>query len=487
VLDAPSIARLAALAGTRFAAFLACLLFTTSAMAQAELERFERSLEQIRREQAAGPSLTVSPDRRLLVEYGAFITLSYLTLDDHRGDNHVLRQYELVGYTRLNLDDVHEVFLRGRAGYRDFNDGDSFDGRGDEVIDPDLERGYYRLNLTGPPGELSASTGGLVVKAGRDLVYWGNGLTLSQVLDGVVVALSGRVLELEAVAGVTPVRTVDFDASRPNFDHNTRRGFYGAMLSARLGSHRPYVFGLLQRDYNHDDTLVTGPIVTRFEYDSWYLGAGVGGSFGDRLVYGVEAVYEGGHGLSHDVTVNGLDVELRQESERIEAAAADARIDYLAGDAARTRLSAELILASGDPDRRNTSNTINGNRTGTTDRAFNAFGLLNTGLAFAPEVSNLIAVRIGAASFPLTGGEPWNRMQIGTDLFLFGKLLESAPINEPTSDDRYLGWEPDLFVNWRVTSDLSLAVRYGVFFPGSAIVTNDDPRQFFYIGVTYAF
>jgi hypothetical protein len=60
-------------------------------------------------------------------------------------------------------------------------------------------------------------------------------------------------------------------------------------------------------------------------------------------------------------------------------------------------------------------------------------------------------------------------------------------VNEPTNADHYLGVEPDLYINWQVTNDFSLAVRYGVFFPGSAFEPNDDVRQFFYAGVTYAF
>ena len=44
------------------------------------------------------------------------------------------------------------------------------------------------------------------------------------------------------------------------------------------------------------------------------------------------------------------------------------------------------------------------------------------------------------------------------------------PIDEVTSDDRYLGWEPDVYINWQVTSDVTFAFRYGVFFPGTAIL-----------------
>ncbi len=28
----------------------------------------------------------------------------------------------------------------------------------------------------------------------------------------------------------------------------------------------------------------------------------------------------------------------------------------------------------------------------------------------------------------------------------------------------YLGWEPDFYLNWQMTSDFTFVVRYGLFF-----------------------
>jgi hypothetical protein len=164
-------------------------------------------------------------------------------------------------------------------------------------------------------------------------------------------------------------------------------------------------------------------------------------------------------------------------------------------------LSLEGIAASGDTDRTNTTNTYGGNKPGTRDHAFNAWGLLNTGLAFAPSVSNLVAVRAGGSTFPFPNSALFKRFQVGTDVFAFFKFRQTAPIDEVTTDDSYLGWEPDVYINWQVTSDVTVAFRYGVFFPGSAILDEDDspiggeavvgandhPRNFLYLGVTFAF
>jgi hypothetical protein len=282
---------------------------------------------------------------------------------------------------------------------------------------------------------------------------------------------------------------VDFDPSRPNFDHNTRRGFFGGMVSAPVENHTPFVYGLVQRDYNKDDTLTTGAVTTRFDYNSYYFGFGSTGSFTDRLHYGLEAVYECGDTLSNSFQIaNGALVPIPQSRDSISAWALDGRLDYLIPDEHQTRLSAELILATGDSDRGSTNTTFNGNQPGTTDHAFNSLGLLNTGLAFAPAVSNIIVSRVGASTFPLPQWQVARRMQVGMDFLAYWKFKSDAPIDEPTLDEQYLGWEPDAYLNWQVASDITFALRYGVFFPNSsAFPVSDDARHFFYAGVTFAF
>jgi hypothetical protein len=81
----------------------------------------------------------------------------------------------------------------------------------------------------------------------------------------------------------------------------------------------------------------------------------------------------------------------------------------------------------------------------------------------------------------------FRRMQLGADFFAFAKYDNDAPIDEPTGTERFLGWEPDVYLNWQITSDVTLALRYGVFFPSERNFASDDTRQFFFAGVTFAF
>src|SRR5687768_14468306 len=128
-------------------ALIGCAAVSSVAHAQDDLDRFQRQLERIRRDTILEVDPNVPLGQRTFVDYGAYITVGYLSLDDNVDENHVLGQYEIFPYFRLNVDGAHEFFLRGRVGWRDFNEGDSFDGRGDERIDPDLDAGYYRFDL----------------------------------------------------------------------------------------------------------------------------------------------------------------------------------------------------------------------------------------------------------------------------------------------------------------------------------------------------
>jgi hypothetical protein len=257
------------------------------------------------------------------------------------------------------------------------------------------------------------------------------------------------------------------------------------MLTADIAGQRPYVYALSQRDWNPRNQLDLGNISTHFAYDSWYIGTGVNGSIADHLVYGLEAAYEGGHTLStsYVVTPSGL-TPTPQTRDQISSAAADLRLDYVPTDSRNSRLSFETIMASGDPDRGNSSTTFNGNRPGTRDIAFNGFGLINTGLAFSPEVSNLLAFRFGGATYPVPDYSILRRMQVGADVFLYGKMDRAGGFDERTTNNRFLGWEPDFYMNWQISSDVTVAVRYGIFFPSTAVVS-DHYRQFVYVGVTY--
>src|SRR5579871_60739 len=91
----------------------------------AEQANRELQLQQFQDDMRLRANPDIPPGERLLLDYGGYASFNYLSVDDANHDNHGLRQYELVGYLRANLDGAQEIFLRARTDYRDFNPGDS--------------------------------------------------------------------------------------------------------------------------------------------------------------------------------------------------------------------------------------------------------------------------------------------------------------------------------------------------------------------------
>jgi hypothetical protein len=459
-----------------------------TALAQDSAQRIEHTRQGIERDTQAQVDDALPLSQRALVDYGAYATYSYLSFDDATHNNHGLNQFELVGYGRVNLDGANEFYVRGRGEYLDYNPGDAPNERPNQIGGM-VEEAWYRFDLS----NLAASQHqdrpaiDVDVKGGRQFVDWGIGLTLDQYADGISASIKSKAVSVDLLACVTVRQTVDFDTSRPDLDISTERGFYGARVTVPVGRINPYGYILDQRDYNRPEDVNAHVYPTRYRYESYYTGVGVDGPIGDQFLFAAEGVYEGGRGLSNSYdTVTNLPVT--QTSDPIEAFAAKGKIDYLPGDDHKSRLSLEGLIASGDRDRVNTSGTFNGNRPNTGDHAFNALGYSDTGLAFAAQVSNLMLVRIGGSTYPLVHQGPFSDLQVGGDVFVFGKTFTRAPIDEPTKDRRYLGVEPDVFVNWRPADDVTVLFRYGLFFPGAGIPSGQPNfiRQFLYAGVTYA-
>ncbi|HYE03807.1 MAG TPA: alginate export family protein [Phycisphaerales bacterium] len=469
-------------------------VLASPALAQDEQRRLERAARRLP-DPAPGPASrpgSLSFTERAYLDAGGAATITGLWLDDSADNARRLIQYETAVYARGSLG-PHTLFARARARYRDFSPGDSFDGRGDRWVEPWLDLYWYELTLAGDPATPGAGSADLPgattfsVRAGRQYVDWAGGLALSENLYAVrpTLLLAGGRLGFEALAGITPSdqSVVDFDASRAEFDSDTRRGFFGGLVRYRTtGADQVYAYVLHMPDYNTDTAARFGVLTpVNFDYEATYWGLGASGSLGPDWLYLAEAVYQTGHSMSDPLRTAA------QTREEISAFAGRGQLSYLLGDPGLTRLEAELLLASGDADRQLASETVGGNLAGTDDHGFNSLGLANTGLAFAPSLSNIATLRLGASTFPLRQRAALDRLSIGADVLVFAKLNDDAPIDEPTRREAFLGLETDAFVNWRLTSDLSLSGRYGVFFPGSAILLERDTRHFVMVSVTLSF
>lgn len=461
---------------------LSILLFAGAAWAQDPgfLDRVERQFDEYRK-LGYGSTEGLQPSESWLVEYGGVVTLGQLLADDLFGVTRELRQLDAKLHARVTVAG-HEGFGRLRFRYRDFSTGDSFDGGGDDLTEPIGDRYWYRYDHARQTRARRGDDPAFNVWAqvGRQQVDWASLLVLSETLYAARFGVEFDAFAFSGLVGRTPEQTtVDFDSSRPEYDTNTRRYFFAALLECRaLDAHRPYVYFVNQQDENDTDNF--GEL---FGYDSSYVAVGSRGQVTGRIAYLVEIVKEFGSGYSDPFRT------FPQTIEDVDAWAGRIYLVYLPARLAGrgVRIELEVLFATGDDDRNHGTNTRAGNLSGTDDEAFNAFGFAYTGLALAPELSNLIAVRIGASALPFPRKEVFRRLRIGLDAFSLQKFDDDAPvdfISEP--GEGHIGFEFDLVIDWRLVSDVTLELRYGIFVPGSAF-PESDPRHFLYMGVSYAF
>ena len=243
--------------------------------------------------------------------------------------------------------------------------------------------------------------------------------------------------------------------------------------------HIPFAYFLASNDHASPKPRTAGQ---DYDYTSRYVGVGSQGTvLNPNLRYRVEAVGEWGKTYSRGEVI---------DQDDICAFGADAMLEYyFAETPMRPKLMVEWLFGSGDDDRLNSStNTVGGNRPGTNDNAFNAFGFRDTGLAFAPNVSNMHIYIVGASFYPLENLKLFKDMQIGTKALFYHKDKSGGPISDTSANttEQWVGWEWDVYCDWRITSDFSLTVRYGAFQPGSAF-EDQECRQFFFTGLNYSF
>jgi hypothetical protein len=465
---------------TRLAAILALLPFGQATLAQrAEREpdsfinQQRRVEEEVRRRFEREDLLA----RTVTFDFGGWYSPYLFLFDDGVNSSRTLRRHDLRVWARLGIDQgAHEVYVRTRLSLIDFNSGDSFDGNEDDVEGPNLERGYYRVQLNRALDLAASFPLDMWAGVGRDLVQLGTGLALASPLDHVALRLESGNLVLSLFAGKSVGSNDDFDLSRTAA--RTHRDFAGAELRYRgFERHEPFAYAFRQWDSNDEQRRTRGQ---RFDYDSWYAGLGSTGELVKGLRYLVEGVYEGGRAYG--------DGQWRRRNA-IHSWAMQSELEYLFDDPRRTRASLKYLFAGGDADRRfSPTNSISGNRGDGEDSSFIGFGWQDTGLSFAPRYANLHMWRIGASLYPWPDHASLRKVQLGADGYLFHKHHRGAAVSDPSANrsSGYLGWEVDGYANWEIRNDLFWTARFGVFFPGSAF---DDrtARSFLLVGMTWSF
>lgn len=433
------------------------------------------------------PDPNLSLEERSLLEFGGNLSFTALFLRDATENSRRLLQPEAVVYARGSIDGAHNAFGRVRLTYRDYSEGDSFDGRPDRIDEPVLDRYWYEFDARRAMqagGSTAAQGANFNIRTGRQFVDWGAGLALSSTLYAVRPTIDfSRSVRIEGLAGITPDHTIDFDASRVDYDEKTRRTYFGARLVVSDRSNNEYYAYYLYSGDNYNRTVSRAPIIFTdviFDSPSHFVGLGTTLSLSDNLSLLGEVV--GQFGTTFSDPIRGPQVR-----DEVVAAAMRVQASYIFRDNIKSRLEFEFLAGTGDGDRLSPTDTVGGNAPGTTDRAFNSLGFANTGLAFGAPLNNLTSTRIGYNCEPFGDIGQTSNLQVGIDGFLFGKFRTQAPIDEPTNLRTFLGGEIDLFINYRITSDLAVSARYGIFLPGEAVAGSEAARDFALFSVVLSF
>lgn len=445
-------------------------------LGSAFLER-QRALE---RENQRTLQETLPAAQKFRVDYGGWFNTYFFLFDDGFDSSRTLRQYETRLWVSFSADQgIHEGYARMRATYNDWNHGDNFTSNHDDLDGPNLERGWYVLDIAKAlrKNENFDLPLELKVKLGRDLVYAGTGFAIDLPLDHVMV--QGELFNFEAtyITGKTPASTPNIDRSRSVADHSNRVFHIIEGRYKGWDVHEPFVYAAWQDDRTREDP---PDLLQNYRYDSRYFGWGSVGELIPNLRYSTEWVIQRGRSYN--------DQRYMRQSE-IKAWGFDHRLDYYFRHKMKPVLSAEWMFASGDRDRLGSPTNAKGGNSGDyVDNSFVGFGFRDTGLALAPRLSNMHVWRLGGSFRPFPDAKIAKELELGTDWYLFYKHHRRAAMSDPLADTQsgYVGWEMDYYANWRIWNDLAWTVRFGSFFPGKAF-SDQTTRTFLLTGVTWSF
>jgi hypothetical protein len=455
------------------------------------------------------PDLRSPPaEQRFLCDYGAVLRTTGVWLEDHGPDaffpfpgefgfqgSRAAFDFDFRPWLSASFDGVHFGFIRGQLDFLQYHSGDSF-RRNSDWRGPFVDIGFYRFDVDQACrlyGCGDVETWSADITLGRQFLFVGRGIAYALVADGASIDWQcGDWAGL--VFGSQSIRHFDnIDRSIPGFSRSDREFFGGQIEYEAWDHHKPYAYVVVQRDRSDERP---ESALQEFDYDSEYYGIGVKGEalFGrgecgvgcENLAYFVEGIIERGEsfGIGATNSISGPD--------DIRSWAIDMGLIYYPQYRTKPRVLLEYAIADGDPDRATPQNTLLGKPPGSTDDGFLGFGYVNTGVSFAPLLANLEFVRVAGACRPFEECCEWRMsdLEIGASFFAYWRPEASGGVSDVRADipgHHSLGSEIDLFMNWRVSSDVYLLLNYGVFFPDADSFTVERSRQFLGFNLTWLF
>ena len=444
------------------------VLFPRSAAAQVQDKPFlEEERRRVMDDRPRGPE---DVHQSILWEIGGWLHAEFVRLDDEPFEKHrTLRYYDLRLWGELTIERRYTAYLRLQSDHVDFSSGDQFEGEDDDRTHAArVDQAFVQADWGGDGEEF-------VVRAGRQFLTVGRGLLFNAVAYGAHASWAAGRWGVRGFLAHSLPHDDDIDRSLPNAD-DSRRGFAAVEVSYLPAAYqRAYVVALVERDFNDEDP--ENPLQD-WDYNARYVGLGARGTLSGGLGYSAEGIFQFGTSVAAGTT----------QEEDIRAWALLATVDYRFDSPTSAYLALEYLFGSGDPDRASVTDTAAGNQAGTDDEGFLAFGYVHTGFSLFPRVSNLHILKFGGSLRPLAGVEAFRVLEIGMYVYGYWKDEPSGAISDPRAalPERDVGRELDLFLRWRVFSDVGMALHFGRFWPGDAYA-DDDPRDFAGASVTYSF
>ena len=430
------------------------------------------------------------PGQRFLFDYGGWYRFSYLAYDDLDNDlshtiRRMLRLQDLRLWAMLNLDDSQLFYVRERTSLYDWSHDNNY-RRHDTDTNVELDQAFYSVKIDRVlrqyldvrlPLRLQFTGGKFFSTIGTGLVY-------SRIAIGTELSGSSRFVNFKAFWSRTPHGETNIDFSVPGFRTEGQRRYFSGLelIYPRFSHHAPYFFWMQQKD--HSDQSTPHSTQRNFDYDSYYVGLGSRGEIIKNLTYEIEGIRETGRSYGDNVNFGGS-----QSPNSISAWAVTTKLTKIFGVLTRPRLSLQYAMGTGDKDRQNPTNTIRGNAPGSADRNFLYFGYMETGYMLAPRLSNLQMLRLGGALKPLDFNKDLkDNLEVGLNYYIYRKHEAEGGINDfranrPISS---LGKELDVYMNWKVLSDVFVNINYGKFLPSNAFGTR-NVRDYLLVSLTFQF
>ncbi|MBT6045986.1 MAG: alginate export family protein [Chloroflexi bacterium] len=473
-----------------FAVLVIVIALNNVLCAQERLEAQKVRQQKLDMEVQKVMDIRASKAQRLLWDWGGSDRYTFLTYDDI--DNagvsdkrRTQRNNNTYLWSNLNLEDIHNFYVRLHLEHIDRNQGDEYrshENRFKWNLEEGFHQGTYTLSIDKALKKYLKyeSPVQLDLTMGRFSSYIGKQIAYAKRSNGVELNGRSEWVDFKLFGFKNLIDEENIDYSVPGF-RSSRRYFYGVEFKYKgFKEHRPYVYALIQEDDSGENTEDTGQ---DYEYNSRYYGIGSRGLLFKKITYEIEGILEDGKSFPEAATAG-----VAPDNVQIDAWAFDAAFSYQYKVITQPIFSAQYAFATGDPHRvTRVTNTIGGNREGSTDRSFLGFGYTDTGLSLAARMANLRMAKFGFSFKPL---EPVGNSDVNMNVnyYLFGKDEKQGAISDTRADrpQRNIGKEFDVNITWKILSDLNASVNYGRFYPGNAY-SDKDARDFVMASMTFVF